>query len=365
MNHPIASTPFEEDMKYLNDHFADFNFKNKKSENDKYNKIREKIINLFLEYFEKGIPKENQCYELFENFKHSFTQYGVVQIFGHEMKGCRKNSFDFILDCWMTDQRVRIFIEFKHNAIKLTDPPQLLQIYTNNNGTKITKNDYHLFYYEKYLPKVLDFIQNKYNVTLSLPSYEEYLKDLTNDKKKESFHHTLKKYYEMGKKEMNEIVKESIQEFLKFQDQEGEESFKIHSFHQKLKEQTIKWFLLHKEGKFYFDQISDDQVNIQKFKEIKNDNTIIFETLSKYEIHCLLRWKNGNGCIGPAWQIKLVDPKPNVEVPNHLIPLCREKLQMSMGKRKGYSLVELKEFCKLRNFDTKGKKKDLVSRLMC
>lgn len=360
----MNSTRLEEDMKYLNDHFVDFMKKSKKSENAKFNKIREKIIDIFVVYFEMGIPSENPCYEVFENFKKSLIEYGIVQIFGHEMKGCRKNSFDFILDCRVKEDRVKILIEFKHNASSVSDLPQFVQIYTNNKGTKITKKDYHLFYYEQYLPKVLDFIQNKYNVNLSLPSYDEYLKDLTKETKKDSFHYLIKQYYEKdGKKGMNLIVKESIRQFLKCDDLSD-----IDSLCRKLKEQTKKVFLLEKEGKFYCEEIKEEQVNVEKVKGIKNGNTIIFETSSQYEIHCLLRWKNGNGCIGPAWQIKLIhkgrEKSRSSSESEGEEELCAEKLHKSFGKRKGYSLVELKNFCKLRKIDSKGNKKDLVSRLM-
>ena len=41
-------------------------------------------------------------------------------------------------------------------------------------------------------------------------------------------------------------------------------------------------------------------------KDIKTThNNIIFTTTSNKKIKCLLRWKNGNGCVGPAWQISL------------------------------------------------------------
>jgi hypothetical protein len=57
-------------------------------------------------------------------------------------------------------------------------------------------------------------------------------------------------------------------------------------------------------GKFYIEQIKD-YMKVLRFIRIKNGNTIVLASPMKSEIHCLLRWKNGNGCRGPAWQISL------------------------------------------------------------
>jgi hypothetical protein len=300
------------DLEYLNDNFVHFVLKNKKSENDAYSSIREKVINLFITYFEKGIPKENQCFELFQNFKQTMMTYGITGILNHKKKGGRKNTFDFILDCRVKHEvksdlknddqdKKEVIFEFKNNSDKVDNLPEFLQLYTTNKEIKITKLYYHQYYYEHFLPKVLEFVENKYNKKLILPTYEIYLKDINNtNKKKETFHQSLYTFYKRNPKAMNEIVKESIKQFLLLNT-----IYEIEMFNEKLKEQENKLFLLHKNGKFYLDQIKD-HMKINKFKEIKNNNTIVFETSNQSEIHCLLRWKNGNGCIGPAWQIKLV-----------------------------------------------------------
>jgi hypothetical protein len=361
------------DYQFLNENYVHFIFKNKKSENDSYNQIREKVIHLFLCYFEKGIPRDNQCYELFQQFKQTLVDYGVENILKYDKKGGR-NTFDFVLTCLINQKEQEIVLEFKNNSEKVEDLPEFLQLYTNNKETKITKNEYHRYYYDHYLAKILEFIKEKYNKKIDLPSYKDYLKDINNtNKNKKTFHQIIKKFYKRNPKEMNEIVKESIGKFL-----EKERIFEIGNFNQKLKGQENKLFLLHKEGKFYLDQIKD-HMKIEKFKDIKNNNTIIFDTTTKAEIHCLLRWKNGNGCIGPAWQIKLCFPEMKKETKRTntgttmrtnqttqiTIPtLSIEKLKESVG-RKGYSIKELVEFCKMMNLNCKNAKKDvLVSRLL-
>ena len=300
----VVSNLYERDMEYLNDNLVHFLFKNKKSENDSYNQVRERVIDIFISYFEKGIPKENQCFELFERFKLCLFQYGIVKVLGHQKKAGR-NTFDFVLTCQMkdSDEEKEMILEFKNNSDKVEKLPEFLQIYTNNKETRLTKKDYHRYYYDQFLPKVLEFVEKKYDKKLMLPTYEDYLKDVNNtSKKKETFHQSLKTYYKKNPKAMNDIVKESIEHFLK---ENQKEKYETEILNQKLTEQKNKLFLLHKEGKFYLDQIKD-HMSIERFKEIKNKNTVVFETTSKAEIHCLLRWKNGNGCIGPAWQIKLV-----------------------------------------------------------
>ena len=61
--------------------------------------------------------------------------------------------------------------------------------------------------------------------------------------------------------------------------------------------------MLYYNGKFY-----KEYPNMKDYKitsVISNKYSYICTTMSNKKMKILLRWKNGNGCVGPAWQIAL------------------------------------------------------------
>ena len=63
--------------------------------------------------------------------------------------------------------------------------------------------------------------------------------------------------------------------------------------------------MLWKNGKFYLDTLTEENIDILAEKNLKGNNTIVIKTINdKAEYHLLLRWKNHAGVLFPAWQIK-------------------------------------------------------------
>jgi hypothetical protein len=99
-------------------------------------------------------------------------------------------------------------------------------------------------------------------------------------------------------------VKESISVYL----EKEIDKIELDSINQKLSRQENKFYLLTSKGEFKIEEIQN-YMKVTGVKKIKNKNTIVLETKNDGELHCLLRWKNGNGCRGPAWQISFKKSK--------------------------------------------------------
>jgi hypothetical protein len=289
-----------EAIKYFEDNYKSFITKNKKSENDVYNNIREKILLICFQNYKNPDFKPTIGLTLFEDLSKKLETYGIETINEVKHIGGRSNA-DFSITYLQYNIEKTIDLEFKNGANKVERLPQFLQLYTTNTVTQLTKNiePYHKYYYNNYLDKIIGFLNNK-NIKLEKPNYEEYGKDINNISK-EGFHKTLYKYYKTYTVDINKIVKESISKYLEIC---KIENLDIDSLNNKLESQIIKTYLLFDKSQFYIDNVKE-YMKITSFKSIKNKNTIIFNTINNGEIHALLRWKNGNGCRGPAWQISL------------------------------------------------------------
>jgi hypothetical protein len=292
----------EDDKKQFETKYTTFITKNKKSENAVYNNVREEVVLMCLKYYgNNNFKPKDGAGKLFENFNSTLNDYQIKKINEYNHIGDRNNKDYHIKYLDMNNEIKEIDLEFKNGTLNIGELPQFIQLYTNNNETKILKQEYHKFYYDNYLDKILDYLKNK-NEELEKPSYETYLKKL-NDTKKDGFHKDLYKKYTKYKTGINNIVKKSIDDFLNTYAKP--ENINFDSFNKKLEQQKSKLYLLTNKGSFKLENISN-YMKVISFKEIKNKNTIVFHTINNAEIHCLLRWKNGNGCRGPAWQIKFV-----------------------------------------------------------
>jgi hypothetical protein len=103
------------------------------------------------------------------------------------------------------------------------------------------------------------------------------------------------------KKQLDVIAKKSIAEYLQTVNVNLEILTK--EFQQT---QEDKNFVCYKNGKFYLDVFNPLELLATRSIEIKNGNTLVIESgLPTTQHHLLLRWKNHNGILFPAWQIKL------------------------------------------------------------
>jgi hypothetical protein len=297
-----------QDINYIDENINSFLKKNRKNENHIFNTIREKIIELFLKYYPIDIQfKKESSNQIYNEFRNTIHEFGIHKIIEYRHIGGRNNKDFYLRYLNKENQVIEIDLEFKSGTLSIDKLPQFLQLYTSNRTTRLFDYEYHEFFYKKYLPILIKEILNNHTKdTLpsisKIPLYHDYLKSL-NLISKYTFQYRLYLYYKIYKPLFNKIVKRSISDYL----HQHQSSLHIDSFNKKLSEQKNKIYLFTHHGNFKIDQIQN-YMNVIKLKEIKNNNTLIFETKNNGEIHCLLRWKNGNGCRGPAWQISFKRP---------------------------------------------------------
>jgi hypothetical protein len=291
------------DKKFYEENIEIFTFKNKKSENDIYNNIREKIIFFLLKNYNNHVDLEKESsIELFQNFSILLKSNDIRNLIEIKHIGGRSNNDYYLKYTDRNDQIKEMDLEYKNGTLRIDNIPQFLQIYTNNKNIKVVNEDYHKFYYDKYLDKIIDFINEKEEEILIKPTYDIYLKFL-NETKKDCFQKILYGFYKKYKDDINEIVKDSIKNYLIIYAKN--ENINFGQINEKLLEQKSKSYLLQDKGNFKLENISK-YMEIKSFLKVKNDNSLVFNTIyDQAKIIFLLRWKNGNGCRGPAWQISL------------------------------------------------------------
>jgi hypothetical protein len=275
--------------------------------NDKNNKTREHIIGALINnkvpenYFVLGkwlIMKNNVL-----AYINSLTTEPYIKVECINKAG-RGNNYDFLirlynsLDTW---QEYRV--EFKFNVSSLDEAPQFV---SPMKPSRYLNNSYEEFYYSTYLTKLAK------SANLTMPSMEEYLKQIHSNKPK-----CMKPFQELyyngcrnsskftGKQEhinfynyAKELSNISITEFINNSDLN---SAMLTDY--LLTSQTNKIYMLYTNNSFIKQVInSDDYIIIDITKQ---PTKFKYECISKSgkKINVLLRWKNGNGIAFPAFQI--------------------------------------------------------------
>lgn len=94
------------DKKYVDEQIKSFLFKNKKDENDSFNQIREKTIEIFLKYFNQEIIfTTSSSNDLYRKFIKTLNDFGVCKIKEFKHIGGRSNK-DFHLKYFNYDHQV-------------------------------------------------------------------------------------------------------------------------------------------------------------------------------------------------------------------------------------------------------------------
>ena len=289
--------------------------------NDSSNKIREKILVETVrgntEQFTND-PVHKEAWSAFikatkdavkEVAKYiNIDSYDKIEV---ESKGGRSKNIDLLLTFFIHGKEpIKISLEFKFNATCIKNIPE----WFNPAANKDFHNTYYAeFYYDNYLVQLRDI----YKIKVPLPSKEDYVKYIHSDTPKGEFlialdaadrldSPTRKKKATNGPllKLANDLYIQSSLGFLnKVKDQT-----KLDVITQEFQRaNNDKVFLLYCSGKFYLDSISPDELIAKSVVEIKNDNTLVIQTAEENtQHHMLLRWKNHNGILFPAWQVKLV-----------------------------------------------------------
>jgi|TARA_B100001971_G_scaffold196188_1_gene203737 hypothetical protein len=285
-----------------------------KAENDKLNKLREKIV--------AEIINNNDYYKIFKDTEYfsKFTTLSIglkreisryskgYKMINVQIKAGRGFNYDFLFKYLRDKETVdEIKVEFKYGITTLTKYPEIYSKYTK--GASIFNNkDYIEFFYLKiddFIETFPDEISEK--LKKYKPSLIKYKKIINDAKYKHSFQNIIYKYDKQMKDKKNlkhkRFVNNTIKDFLK---SITDVDINFKKWREELvSKQKDKYFLLCKDGIWYTERLTKE-IMITKEWKIKNGNMIVFECENpQYQLQCLLRWKNHKGCAGPAWQVKL------------------------------------------------------------
>jgi hypothetical protein len=288
-----------------------------KPENDKLNKLREKMITKILNdenYYKIFINTEyySNFNTLSHGLKREIARYSkkVYKFISVQIKAGRKFNYDFLFKYLNKDGQSidDIKVEFKYGVTTLTKYPEIYSKYTK--GASIFNNkDYIEFFYLKLDDLIETFPDEeaeelKKHKPKNLTKYKKMINSTTY---KHPFQNIIYNY----DKKMNDkknlkhkrFVNDTIKDFLK---SITDADINFEKWREELvSKQKDKYFLLCKDGIWYTERLTKE-IMITKEWKIKNGNMIVFECENpKYQLQCLLRWKNHKGCAGPAWQVKL------------------------------------------------------------
>lgn len=279
----------------------------RRSNNDKYNIIRENIIQS-IPYIDEDYFNDQEYGIAWRQIKTSFDQkmrencpsYSSYKI---QKKAGRKFNYDFNISFFDVDNNLikREKLEFKYNASSIEETPQFV---SPMKPSQYLSQNFEEYYYLNYLIPLF----NKYNLTI--PELDIYLKQVHGNKPK-----CLEKaqllYYQGCKQsskyngnekslafyeECNQLSSQCITNFIMNTELDIE---KLNQY--LIQSQDKKIYLLYKNSAFHLQFTNSDDYIIQSYE--KQSNRYIATTKSDKKIKILLRWKNGNGIAYPAFQI--------------------------------------------------------------
>ena len=227
-----------------------------------------------------------------------------------ERMGGRSRNYDFN-GYFKTDTGSisKFKIELKRGA-SIYDQPQFLQLYALE-GNLVTSDlpSYLSFFYDNYLPDVVEIAGSP------IPSKTEYVKKCVGTNYK-VFPHT-ETLYNLDQKDsivnkhLQKIAFDSIDAYLR-QIENRPEAVDLKTIQDRMDDQIGKLFVSWNPNtsSFFVEMFSVESMKIKagiSFKKRKSGlrSSLVLNNTSGNEIQCLLRWKNHNCLLGPAWQISL------------------------------------------------------------
>ena len=327
----------------------------KKSNNSKNNEWRKNCIVEMLKIYISNtdlsnsnkanfIHVYNSLISVFETEDFKETNGKVLDVI---IKGGRSLNYDIEL---VTEKNPSIKIEFKfHIGNELVNNlpqlhktiPQCLQVYLNNNRSILSIGDetYLDYYYSDYLPQ----IKNHYQLSRPICSLESYKKNILETLSKNNngiyyYSQNLENEYKQFMEEFYNSTKSEISKYKQLIGKNPRDNFSNKCFYQsrhkflekygqnvnyqvienllKEKVNTRDYYLVYNCRAKKFTLIKNKEIIIKNNSLLlcsgtQNKSILVNAELDKTPVNleCLLRWKNTNGCIGPAWQIGLKYPK--------------------------------------------------------
>lgn len=287
--------------------------------NDSSNKIREKILLETLLGKTEQFTNDPVHKEAWVNFISAtkdavndlakylnINSYEKIDV---ESKGGRSANYDLLLTFYIQNQEpVKVPLEFKFNSTCVKDIPEWFNPAANKDFHNIC---YAEFYYDNYLTQLRDI----YKIKVPLPSKEDYVKYIHSDTPKGEFlialdvadrldspTRKIKSTHGPCLELAADLAKKSITAFLN----NVKDKTKLDTITKEFqRSQDDKVFLLYCSGKFYLDSIKPSELIAKSVVGIRNDNILVIQTAENTQHEMLLRWKNHNGILHPAWQISM------------------------------------------------------------
>ncbi len=216
-----------------------------------------------------------------------------------ERKAGRNYNYDFLVTFYKHDVPVDLVkVEFKFGARTIRGLPQF---YQKSTTWEIMSGPlYHEFFYDRgYLAQILALDQNA--PMIDRETYLRFVKQTNYD-----CHPFFRYLYENESIQQGlrkKIVKQSITDYLT----ENTANFQLPSFLSSVQQsQEGKKYLMYFSGEFYVED-TDFLTNhdIATFKGIVRNNTYVVSS-GNYQFGLLLRWKNHQGVLNPAWQVSVI-----------------------------------------------------------
>jgi hypothetical protein len=292
--------------------------------NDKANKCRERVIEQLVlpetgEAWNHLVEKHPDYIKLRISFwKAIGAMYqGPFDNVSLVHRGTRRHTYDYEIELY--SEGALVFsckkLEFKFNARTIDHCPQYLTVDATRyvHGTTYAEH-----FYDRYIQRVCCLSET---LQPRLPDRATYLSKVhTTNYECHPFFKELYRVVKSDKrneKTLSKLAKESISSYLN-----SECCFKLDDMVQEIQKQASKLFLLWdtKKSEFILDKFSSEELSITGLQGVKLANSLVLSTACKSEHHALLRWKNNNCILLPAWQIKLVRSKP---VGKALVPFSR------------------------------------------
>jgi hypothetical protein len=219
--------------------------------------------------------------------------------------GGRGMNYDFAVSFMTAGGPVVIKVEFKYGGKCVDALPQFFNAGANKPFHPIA---YAAYFYEHYLDRVMAV----YELSLELkPKLADYLKFVyQNEYKKLPLFQALydAEAAEVGPerpkyKAKAALVHESIRAHLAAVAETTDLAALTSEFQ---RSQTDKHYLLYSDGSFHYDAIRPEELVAASVIGVRGDSLLIQSGCATTQHAMLLRWKNHNGILFPAWQISMI-----------------------------------------------------------
>jgi hypothetical protein len=284
-----------------------YTLSNLRKNNGCISKAREKILEsslkgLLTKYEHKSNFIHNTNANLRLVMKDTFGDFPKIKLYP---KGGRKYDHDFELHLFSfkSEEEYSVFkLEYKvvsKNNMSIFDYPQLLSLSTESVSARELLNcSYTEFFYENYLDNVCSLM------SAQKPLFEEYHKQAKSTSNINSckLFSNIEEYYDVHKKKLALIAKESFKTFIQHVQIDLKKIFEM------FVERNRDKYILFQNGDSFSMENCNKIFNIDTlvFEKLeKLDDSVIIHTNSQFKIHLLFRWKNKQCFKNPAMDFKL------------------------------------------------------------